>query len=240
MRVYPCISRAAALVLMLSAAAACGGGSAAGKGNASAPGKSSDGQPNEQAGEKGEAWEGASSRPFARKHPAASSDQPPEATARPAATAGWPKEPSSRPVPEDEGLSAPVGPAIVTLPGFRMLPDGGSVVFLEVSGRVHVVESRAEGRLSYHLAGAQVPERTNRLDIPTDAFATPVGHVQLLAEPGGADLIIELRAPTTPTARVQDSARGIVLRIEFPKPEGVRVPEQAVISEEPEGASGEP
>jgi hypothetical protein len=145
------------------------------------------------------------------------------------------------PVPEDQGLSpAPAGVAVASLPGFRILPDGRSLISLEVSGRVPVTQSTTAGRISYHLTGVNVPARTNRFDLPTDFFATPVGRVRLLSADGGADLVIELRAPARPTARLQQSGRGVVLRVELPKVDTVRVPEAAVVDPQQTDASPEP
>ena len=144
------------------------------------------------------------------------------------------------PVPEDQGLSpTPAGVTVASLPGFRMLPDGRSLISLEVSGRVPVTQSTAAGRISYHLAGVNVPARTNRFDLPTDFFATPVGRVRLLSADGGADLVIELRAPAQPTARLQQSGRGVVLRVELPRVDSVRVPEAAVVDPQQADASPE-
>jgi hypothetical protein len=151
--------------------------------------------------------------------------------------------PDHGPVPEDEGLKAATGgPAVASLPGFRVLPDGRSLVSLEVSGRVPVTQSIAAGRVRYHLAGVSVPARTNRFDLPTDFFATPVGRVRLYAADGGADLVIELRAPVRPTARVRQSDRGVVLRVELPRVDAVRVPEAAVLDQprEEEGTTDQP
>lgn len=167
--------------------------------------------------------------------PEPSTAAPPPATT-PTATTASPSGPQA--VPEDPDLpTAPGGTPVATLPGFHSLGDGRSVVYLELSGRVPVTESRAEGRLSYHLPGVGVPARTNRFDLPTSQFSTPVGHIRLVPGAGGADLIVELRAPAEPSARLARSGRGVVLRIEFPFVSGVRVDQQVVLgAEEPEAS----
>src|SRR5206468_12121349 len=84
------------------------------------------------------------------------------------------------------------GAAVATFPGFKMLPDGSSRVFVEVSRKIDVTEHKAEGRITYRLKGAAVPIRTNRLPIDTSFFPTPVGRIQLVEEGDDADLVIEL------------------------------------------------
>jgi len=104
---------------------------------------------------------------------------------------------------------------VATLPAFRMLPGGCSRVFLEMRGDVSVAENRAPGRLTYRISNVEVPERTNRFDLPTEHFATPVGRVQLLPVEGGAELVIELRAPAKSKATLRHSRRGMVLNVDF-------------------------
>jgi hypothetical protein len=201
-----------ALQLAACAVGACGGASATGEASVSA-GVGSEGTPAASAA--GGSGTGARS-------PGGRGDRAQGAEGAPG--------PDNGPVPEDEGmLPAAGGLPVVSLPGFRVLPDGRSLVSLEVSGRVPVTQSTAAGRVSYHLPGVRVPERTNRFDLPTDFFATPVGRVRLLAVDGGADLVIELRAPAKPTARVRQSDRGVVLQVELPRLDAARVPEAAVL-----------
>jgi len=108
-----------------------------------------------------------------------------------------------------------VGSPVATLPAFRMLPGGCSRVFLEMRGDVSVAENRAPGRLTYRISNVEVPERTNRFDLPTEHFATPVGRVQLLSVEGGAELVIELRSPAKSKATLRHSRRGMVLNVDF-------------------------
>src|SRR5262245_31552439 len=118
------------------------------------------------------------------------------------------KEPDSHPIRP--------GAAVATFPGFKMLPTGGSRVFVEVSRKVDVSEHRAEGRITYRLKGATVPIRTNRLPIDTTFFASPVVRIQLVEQGNDADLVIETRQPTQAQHRIVDQGTSIVLEVDFP------------------------
>jgi hypothetical protein len=136
------------------------------------------------------------------------------------------------PVAEDADLpTQAAGPTEATLPAFQMLRGDRSVVFLRLSGRVPVTETRAGGRLVYRMPGVRVPARTNQLDLPTAYFTSPVGRVHLLQVGADAELIVELRARVRPAARLRRSGSGAVLRLEFPRFDPGRVPEQAVLQE---------
>ena len=65
---------------------------------------------------------------------------------------------------------------VATLPGFRMLDGGVSRVFVEVTGKTTVKEARRRGLLIYRLKGVRVPERVNRLALPTSHFKYPTGN----------------------------------------------------------------
>jgi len=123
--------------------------------------------------------------------------------------------------------TAPVinGP-VATYPGFKMLADGTSRVFVEVSRKVDITEHKAQGRVVYRLKGVSVPIRTNRLALLTGFFASPIGRIQLVAEGDDMDLVIDLRAPSTPQHKIIESEGGIVLQVDFPKLAGQPAPAQ--------------
>ncbi|WP_437665991.1 hypothetical protein [Sorangium sp. So ce1182] len=139
------------------------------------------------------------------------------------------------------------GRPIATFPGFRMLPTGGSRVFVQIhGGKVDVAESKAAGRLVYRMKGAGAIQ-TNRFPLVTSFFATPVNQVQLVDQGNDLDMVIELRTQADATYRVIETEQGIVLQVDFPP----SVPEQRAaapaevtrqravrrtISQEPQGA----
>lgn len=111
------------------------------------------------------------------------------------------------------------GTPTATLPGFKMFEDGTSRVFLEVSADVPVSEAKTNNELllTYRFAGVRVPERVNRLPIPTTHFKTPVALVQVLQAGDAAELRITLRQNTEPKTRLKRSPGGTVLSVDFPK-----------------------
>ncbi|WP_437626279.1 hypothetical protein [Sorangium sp. So ce1151] len=139
------------------------------------------------------------------------------------------------------------GRPIATFPGFRMLPTGGSRVFVQIhGGKVDVAESKAAGRLVYRMKGAGAIQ-TNRFPLVTSFFATPVNQVQLVDQGNDLDMVIELRTQADATYRVIETEQGIVLQVDFPP----SVPDQRAaapaevtqkravrrtISQEPQGA----
>ncbi len=110
------------------------------------------------------------------------------------------------------------GTPIATYPSFRLLDDGSTRVTVEVTHKVAVTEHKARGRIVYSLAGAAVPGSNTRLALPTGFFHTPVERIEVVAQAGGADLVIELREALEPTYRVLETPRGsVVLQVDFPR-----------------------
>jgi hypothetical protein len=103
---------------------------------------------------------------------------------------------------------------------FYRLDDGSTRISVEVSEKVPVAESRAQGRLIYRFKGVFIPERTNTLPLITAHFPTPVDRAQLVQDGPDVELHIDLRDATTPTHRVVETSRGIVLQVDFPKVAG--------------------
>jgi hypothetical protein len=107
--------------------------------------------------------------------------------------------------------------AVATLPGFEMLADGGSRLFVEVTKTVSVEERRTAHGLTYVLKGARVVYHNNQNALDTKYFNTPVARARLL--PSGRDLLflVELRADSTPAWRVVGGSDGMAtLQVDFP------------------------
>ncbi|WP_437727841.1 hypothetical protein [Sorangium sp. So ce861] len=120
-----------------------------------------------------------------------------------------------KPKPKDAQADL-AGRPVATFPGFRMLPTGGSRVFVQIhGGKVDVAESKAAGRLVYRMKGAGAIQ-TNRFPLVTSFFATPVTQVQLVDQGNDLDMVIELRAQTAATYRVIETDQGMVLQVDFP------------------------
>jgi hypothetical protein len=140
---------------------------------------------------------------------------PPPAAAQPA-TASTGAADTARPIPTPHARSYPF--PVATLPGFEMLPDGGSRVFVEITKRVDVVERRAPRVITYVLKGARVVYRNNENALVTVHFNTPVSSARLL--PSGRDLVftVDLRADTAAAWRmIADNDGSATLQVDFPK-----------------------
>ncbi|WP_437602669.1 AMIN domain-containing protein [Sorangium sp. So ce590] len=191
----------------------------------------------------------AQGAPAAPKAAASAPAKPaaPQKAATGAAQAPRKRAPRARkPKPKEAPVDL-TGRPVATFPGFRMLPTGGSRVFVQIhGGKVDVAESKAAGRLVYRMKGAGAIQ-TNRFPLVTSFFATPVTQVQLVDQGNDLDMVIDLRAQTDATYRVVETDQGIVLQVDFPPslPEQ-RAPTQAeeqrkravrsTISQEPAGS----
>jgi hypothetical protein len=110
------------------------------------------------------------------------------------------------------------GGPVATLPGFEMLAEGGSRLFVELSQSIQIEERHARGTLTYVLKNAHVTVHNNQNPLVTVHFNTPVTSARLV--PSGRDLlfIIDLRAAVTPTWKLNPGKEGsAVLNIDFPK-----------------------
>lgn len=125
-----------------------------------------------------------------------------------------------------KAVGTPSGPPVVNYPGFDVLPDGRSVITVQVRGPFQVGEQRAEGRIIYVLTGVAVPERVNRLPMLTQHFPTQVSSVTVEQTLAGANLIIDLREQSSSTFKVTQNEAGNLLTIVLPRSErwGVRDP----------------
>lgn len=107
--------------------------------------------------------------------------------------------------------------ALATFPGFRLLPDGRSRIYVELTKSVSVDERRAEGMIIYVIRGARVPVRNNRNALLTTHFATPVARARLLASGSDVELVIDLRKAVSATQKIVAAEAGAVrLEIDFP------------------------
>jgi hypothetical protein len=107
---------------------------------------------------------------------------------------------------------------VATLPGFEILPDGGSRLFVEITRAVNVEERRSERVLTYILKGTRVIYRNNENSLVTVHFNTPVTRARLL--PSGGDLLfsVDLRADAAPAWKMVNEGDGTAtLQVDFPK-----------------------
>jgi hypothetical protein len=119
---------------------------------------------------------------------------------------------------------------VATLPGFELLPDGGSRLFVVVSKPISVEERRTQRVLTYVLKGTEVQCRNNENSLVTVHFNTPVTRARLL--PSGRDLLfsVDLRADASPAWKVINGGDGTAtVQIDFPP--GSFLPANGVVDE---------
>ncbi len=138
---------------------------------------------------------------------------------RPSVTGGyaWTEKPRPRKRARRRVHYDPNAPS-VTFPGFRLLPDGSSLIWVVVNQTVPVEERRAKGRVTYVLKGAVIRIRNNTNPLVTTHFNTPVSRVRLVRDQAGAQLVLNLREDVSPTHRVVRGPRGMmVLQVRVPQ-----------------------
>jgi hypothetical protein len=113
---------------------------------------------------------------------------------------------------------ARVSGPIATLPGFEMLADGGSRLFVQLTQNVPVDEKRSAGTVTYLLHGAHVAKHNNERPLVTVHFNTPVSRARLVPHGGDLAFVVDLRANVQPTFKVETAKEGgAILIIDFPK-----------------------
>ena len=129
---------------------------------------------------------------------------------------------SARKTPTKTRAKPSVG-LVATLPGFEMLPDGSSRLFVELTHSTNVTEKREARTLTYVLRGAHIALRNNENALVTVHFNTPVTRARLLPVRGDLVFTVELRADSAPVWRMVDGGDGTsMLQVDFPK--GVFLP----------------
>jgi hypothetical protein len=105
---------------------------------------------------------------------------------------------------------------IATLPGFEMLPEGGSRLFVQLTANVQVAEKPVAGGITYILQGAHILKRNNENALVTVHFNTPVSRARLLPAGGDLHFVVELRQNVKPTWKlIPAKDGGAVLEIDF-------------------------
>ena len=124
--------------------------------------------------------------------------------------------PGSETVPENLP-AAPGAAALVTWPGFQMLPGGGSRVFIQTSVAV-APELKCDGDgWQIVLPGVALPPGNTRLPLSTQYFNTPVTSVRTLARGGAVAVLLTMRAKLQPSVRTERSQSGYFFTyVEFP------------------------
>ena len=125
--------------------------------------------------------------------------------------------PGSDSVPD--GIAAPPGGgALVTWPGFQMLPGGGSRVFIQTSIEVKPDLRREGNTLFLTLNAFALPKGNARLPLDTSFFSTPVKTVRAKAKKDAVLIEVDLRnGAVSPSLRSERAATGyFFIYLDFP------------------------
>lgn len=108
--------------------------------------------------------------------------------------------------------------AVATFPGFEMLGDGGSRVFVEVTKEIPVVEKKTKEGLEYTLKNVSLKSLNNTNPLVTVHFNTPVERAVLRRHGGNLVFKVKLRAGANPVWRFASAkdGSGTTLQIDFP------------------------
>jgi hypothetical protein len=107
--------------------------------------------------------------------------------------------------------------SIATFPGFRLLPDGKTQLYVELSRPCSVNERRQGGTLIYVLRGARVVAKNNKNALITTHFATPMDRARLRSAGDDLEVVIDLRADVSAAYEVVPSEGGTArLQVTFP------------------------
>jgi hypothetical protein len=124
--------------------------------------------------------------------------------------------PGSNSVP-DGIAAAPGAGALVTWPGFQMLPNGGSRVFIQTSVEVKPDLRREGNTLHLTLNSFALPKGNARLPLDTSFFNTPVKSVRAKAKKDAVVVEVELRANVSPSMRNERASTGYYfVYLDFP------------------------
>jgi hypothetical protein len=162
---------------------------------------------------------------------AASAAPSSSATPYPATGYGWTEvKPRATKGRSRRSAALPPGDHDFAVPGFEMLGDGSTRLFVQLAKPVTYVAKPGRGSITYVLQGAHVSRWNNTNPLVTVHFNTPVTEARLV--PHGRDLwfVIDLRAQVQPTASMDATkAGGAILHLDFAK--GDYLPQSATTSQ---------
>ncbi|MFM2416268.1 MAG: hypothetical protein RL385_991 [Pseudomonadota bacterium] len=119
----------------------------------------------------------------------------------------------------DRIAAQPGEAALVTWPGFQVLPSGGSRVFIQTSVEVKSELKREGMSFVLVLSGVGLPAGNNRLPLDTHFFNTPMASLRTKLADGGhaVSVTMQMRAEVTPVLRTERAANGYYFTyVDFP------------------------
>jgi len=135
----------------------------------------------------------------------------------------------------------PPATATALMPGFELLPDGSTRLFVELTKPAAFEAKPAHATVTYVLKDAHIDRRNNQNPLVTVHFNTPVTSARL--QPHGRDLwfVVDLRANVQPTATMESTKEGAaMLRVTFPKGDYLPPSSQNAAPPEPPAAPAQP
>ncbi len=124
-------------------------------------------------------------------------------------------------VPGGQGTVAPstrerTRKASITWPGFQVLPDGSTRIFVQTDRPVTPELRRVDSGFAVMMRGAVLPKKGNvRRPLDTHYFNTPVRSVRFTAGREGVTLWLDMRAQGEPRLRTEQTAAGFFSYMEF-------------------------
>ena len=109
---------------------------------------------------------------------------------------------------------------VVSSPGFRMLRNGSSVLYVQVLGVPAIQQVKAPGRLIITIPNSKVPVHNNRRILRTRYFNTPIADARLKQLKESVQVIIDLRSTTAAKVSLRPIVQGKVSLLEVVFPPG--------------------
>lgn len=137
-------------------------------------------------------------------------------------------DPASSGCPERPAVGKLADHAEITFSGYRALPGGRGVLFVELTEPVAVEVSRSGQVVEYRLVGATVPLKNNQNPLLLDDFSASAVTASLVVEKPVKDagrgparsasvkLVVTLRGQATPAYRLVSRGGGAALEVELP------------------------
>jgi hypothetical protein len=116
--------------------------------------------------------------------------------------------PGSGNLPESVTARPGGGESVVTWPGFQMLPDGGSRVFVQTTLEVKPELKRSAAGWLLMLPGCSLPQGNARLPLDTQYFNTPLTSVRAKTMDAGVGIILDVRDKAEPRVRTEKGQNG--------------------------------
>ncbi len=128
-------------------------------------------------------------------------------------------------------VSVPAGqaPATITWPGFQILPDQGTRIFLQATVPfTYSTETRGKTFI-VSMGDVRIAGENNGRPLETRFFNTPVLRVSIKRVKKETQLVLELRSDIAPRVRTETGANGyFFLEIDFPPGQYIEAPAPVV------------